>query len=65
MIVKRDVLRADGYTEPEIDAIDQYCERAMKGGYFDPTATTAWSNGKVVLVCRTIAEALPALEPAR
>ena len=67
MFVKRDVLRADGYSEPEIDAIDQYCERAYRDGYFDRTATPVWSNGqgRMVLVCRTVAEAAAAVELAR
>lgn len=57
-MVNREVARRDGFSEEEIDRIDAYCIQRQEAGEFDNTAVPVISNGQVVLVCATVAEAI-------
>lgn len=60
-MVNREAIKAAGFTDAEIDAINLYCQHVT---HLD---TTAWPvmlpNGEVVLVCKTVADAIRLVRP--
>ena len=62
--VDRENLKADGWTDEDIDAITLYCEQANAAGHFDLTAWPIMSpHGEIRIVCKTVALAVRRVRP--
>lgn len=61
--IKPDRLRAAGFSEKEIQEIQEYCTAAEKAGRFSNSASLVVMNGEVQCVCWTIAEIMDKLRP--
>ena len=58
--LKTDLLKADGFTDAEIDSIRQYLDAAP---FLDNTATVVRLRGEIMLVIRTVGLAIKAVRP--
>lgn len=58
--LQADLLKADGFTDDEIESIRQYVEVAP---FMDNTATVVRLRGEIMLVCRTVGLAIRAVRP--
>jgi hypothetical protein len=61
--LKTELLQAAGFSEEEIQQIQQYCDAAEASGQFHRNSALVWFSGKVVTVSQTIAEILDTLRP--
>lgn len=57
-MMNRERMRSEGFTDDEIDTIDAYCNQKEEAGDLDNTATPIICNGRPLLVCATVAEAI-------
>ena len=58
--LQTDLLKADGFTDDEIESIRKYVEAAP---FMDNLATVVRLRGEIKLVCRTVGLAIKAVRP--
>ena len=65
MNIQRDAMKADGFNDQEIDAVQEYCASAEASGTFSDVAAVLKMRpeSKMILVCRTVAEIADRLRP--
>jgi hypothetical protein len=63
MPMNKELLRADGFTEPEIDLIEMYYNVKKQTGRFSNAGALVMLNGSPRLCCQTAAEIVDALRP--
>jgi hypothetical protein len=59
----RAVLKKDGWTDAEIDKIQEYLDQQEEAGSFNSAVELVNINGTPRTVCRTVAEILDKLRP--
>jgi hypothetical protein len=65
LVLNREAVIADGYSDEEIDQVVAFCEAENKAGRFDNTATPVVTpSGAIRLVCATVAKGIESLTGA-